>query len=114
MKTFVIINFDIVGFHRYPDAPEQVSFLRNNHRHIFQIAVSYKVKGLDREKEIFIQQKQVEDYLYESYGNPCQFKAMSCEMIAKDILEFSLEDGAVQVIVLEDGKGGAIAQSEII
>ena len=65
---------------------------------------------MDREKEIFIQTDFLKEYLYESYGNPCQFGGMSCEMIAKEIFEFGKVDGIVSVEVLEDNKGGAIVE----
>lgn len=106
IKT-VILDFDVEGFHFYPNAPVEVDFLKNNHRHIFQIRVGYNVTDTDREKEIFIQQDYLREYLNESYGVPCQFENMSCEMIAEDLLQFSLDDGAVWVEVFEDGKGGA-------
>lgn len=106
-KKTVIIDFDIVGFHYYPDAPDQVAFLENNHRHLFQIKVGYDVSFLNREKEIFIQADFVKEYLTETYGSPCNFKNMSCEMIADEILTFAKDDNAIWVEVLEDGKGGA-------
>lgn len=34
MRTFVLTNNEIIGFHNYPDAPVGVSFLRSPHRHI--------------------------------------------------------------------------------
>ena len=110
MKTFVKLDFDVIGFHQYKNAPKEVEFLKYNHRHDFNIKVKYQVIDLDREKEIFIQTDMLKDYLYEAYGNPCQFNNMSCEMIAKEILEYGAIDGMVYVEVLEDGKGGAIAE----
>ena len=110
MKKTVILDFDVEGYHFYPNAPKQVSFLENNHRHLFQIRVGYKVSFLNREKEIFIQQDFLKGYLYESYGSPCNFENMSCEMIAQDLLEFIVEDGGIWVEVFEDGKGGAKVQ----
>jgi hypothetical protein len=107
MKTIVIINLDIEGFHYYKEAPKQVEFLRNNHRHIFNIKIGYKVDDLNREKEIFIQTALIQDYLNETYGVPCHFEQMSCEMIAKELLEFASCDNAVWCEVLEDNKGGA-------
>lgn len=106
IKT-VIVDFDIVGFHHYPGAPEKVDFLSHNHRHLFRIRAGYTVKDLNREKEIFIQQDVLTEYLIETYGYPCVFDAMSCEMIASDLLSFGQEDGLVWVEVFEDGRGGA-------
>jgi hypothetical protein len=36
MKNTIIIQFEIEGFHNYPDAPEKVAFLSLKHRHTFQ------------------------------------------------------------------------------
>lgn len=107
MKKTVILDFDVEGFHEYPNAPKKVEFLSYTHRHIFQIRAGYSVKDMNREKEIFIQQDFLKDYLFESYGSPCQFGSMSCEMIANEILMFATEDGCEWVEVFEDGKGGA-------
>lgn len=107
MKKSVIINFEIEGFHNYPEAPERVKFLSNNHRHTFIVKAGYKVDDLNREKEIFICRDYVKDYLNEAYGVPCQFDNMSCEMIAKDILEFAEEDGMIWCEVWEEETGGA-------
>lgn len=106
-RKTVILDFDIEGFHHYPNPPKEVSFLEHNHRHIFQIRVGYNVSDLNREKEIFIQQDFLKEYLQESYGLPCQFENMSCEMIADDLLNFIKDDGGIWVEVFEDGKGGA-------
>jgi hypothetical protein len=110
MKTFVKLDFDIVGFHHYKQAPKKVEFLSFNHRHDFKFKVLYQVDDLNREKEIFIQTDFLKDYLFETYGTPCQFNNMSCEMIAKDLLEFGKDDGMVKVEVLEDNRGGAIVE----
>ena len=104
-RALVLTNFEIEGFHYYPNAPKKVDFLKHNHRHIFTIKIGYSVKDLNRELEIFIMQDYVKDYLNETFGVPCNFKNMSCEMIAFEILEFSESDGAKFVEVLEDGKG---------
>jgi hypothetical protein len=110
MKSSVILDFEVEGYHKYPSAPKQVEFLKYPHRHLFQIKAYYKVTDLDREKEIFIQTNYLKEYLNESYGSPCQFGAMSCEMIALDLLQFIREDGGYKVDVLEDGKGGACVE----
>ena len=107
MKNTVIIKFNIDGFHNYPNAPEQVNFLFFKHRHTFQIKAGYKVIDLNREREIFICRDEVINYLNESFGVPCEFGAMSCEMIANEILEFSKDDGMIWCEVWEEETGGA-------
>lgn len=107
MKNIVIIKFEIEGFHNYPNAPQVVNFLSKKHRHTFKVKAGYLVKDLNREKEIFIERDYVKEYLLESYGSPCQFEAMSCEMIATEILEFASEDGMIWCEVWEEETGGA-------
>ncbi len=103
----VIIQLEIEGFHHYPNAPEQVEFLSHNHRHTFKIKAGYEVSDLNREKEIFIERENIREYLNESFGSPCQFGAMSCEMIAKEILEFASDDQMIWCEVWEEETGGA-------
>lgn len=107
MKNTVIIKIEVDGFHHYPNAPKKVEFLSYNHRHTFKIKAAYLVNELNREKEIFIQRDYIKEYLNESYGYPCQFEDMSCEMIANEILEFSKDDGMIWCEVWEEETGGA-------
>lgn len=102
-----MIQFEIDGFHLYPDAPEKVEFLGNIHRHTFIIKAGFSVTNSNREKEIFIFRDYIRSYLYESYGNPCQFGAMSCEMIAEEIMEFAMIDEIKWCEVWEENTGGA-------
>lgn len=107
MKTTVILDFEIEGFHRYPNPPKEVLFLQYLHRHLFQIRVGFKVDDLNREKEIFIEERKIKKYLYSVFGSPCNFDNMSCEHIAVNILHFIQDQGGVWVEVFEDSKGGA-------
>lgn len=107
MKNTVIVQFEIEGFHFYKDAPKEVIFLENKHRHTFIIKAGYSVNDLNREKEIFICRDEIKNYLTESFGVPCNFENMSCEMIAKEILEFGLYDGMIWCEVWEEETGGA-------
>lgn len=107
MKKQVIAQLTIEGFHNYPDAPNEVNFLQFQHRHQFVIKIGYEVQDLNREKEIFMARDEVENYINEAYGSPAQFGAMSCEMIANELLEFGMEDGVTWVEVWEEQTGGA-------
>jgi len=107
MKNTVIIQFNIDGFHNYPNAPKKVEFLSLNHRHTFKIKAGFNVKDLNREIEIFIARDELISYLNESFGSPCQFGSMSCEMIANEILEFSKDDNMIWCEVWEENTGGA-------
>lgn len=105
MKSFVILDFDIEGFHNYPNAPTQVSFLSNKHRHLFRIEIGICVTELNREKEIFIEQDIVKDIIRSRFGMPAIFGQMSCEHIAKFIID---NYDCSWCKVLEDGRGGAL------
>lgn len=107
MTTTVIVKFEVSGFHQFAEAPNAVSFLSNRHRHTFKITCGYLVSHTNREKEIFMATDEVKSYLFEAYGTPCQFEDMSCEDIAKDILDFGSEDGMVWCEVWEEETGGA-------
>jgi len=107
MKSTVIIQFEIEGFHHYPNAPQEVNFLSHNHRHTFIVKAGYLVEDLNREKEIFIERDYIKEYLTECFGSPCQFGAMSCEMIAAEILEYASEEGMIWCEVWEENTGGA-------
>lgn len=110
MKKSVVVQFSLDGFHFYENAPEEVSFLKDNHRHTFNFEVRYKVDHLDREREIFICRDQLIGFLKDAYGTPCVFENMSCEMIAKELLDMFREDGCYYVKVMEEDTGGAIIE----
>jgi hypothetical protein len=111
MKTRLIVNFQVEGLHQWRDAKKVVppmGFLSDKHRHLFYITVVIDVNDLDREIE-FIAFKQkltkfVEYHWYDEYTGMCDFGGMSCEMIAKEILQAF---AAHKVRVMEDNENGA-------
>lgn len=103
----VLTKNDVEGYHKWKDAPSEVSFLRSRHRHIFEIYCQFEVTHEEREIEIIMQQWEIEKYLHTKYGSPCEFGVMSCESIAREILE---QFDAYEVKVLEDGAGGAVVR----
>ena len=105
MKTRVVACNFIEGFHFWPDAPKRRRFLAFEHRHLFRIETSFDVSDDDRQIEIYDAQECVERFLFDNFGKPCRFGKLSCESIARRILE-SLD--AQEVKVLEDGFGGAV------
>lgn len=64
------------------------------------------VNDLDREIEFIDLKHNVLEYINNKWGcwDMCDFKGMSCEMIAKDLLE---NFHAKKVRVMEDGENGA-------
>ena len=103
-QALVLIDFDLEGYHFYPDPPKEVEFLGHSHRHLFQIKMGFEVTDMNREIEIFMMTGTVKEYINERFGTPAIFRDMSCEHIAEDLLN---KFNAKFVEVLEDGKGGA-------
>lgn len=105
--TNIVVKLQIEGFHYWKDAPKEVSFLRDNHRHIFHFEIEKEVKHDDRDIEIILFKRKVETYVREKYKDAdgvCQFESKSCEMLAKEVM---LKFGAKVVRVLEDNENGA-------
>lgn len=107
MKRYVICAIDVEGFHRWPDAPDNLDYLRDRHRHIFQIRMEFEVSHGDREIEINERQQEIREWLTAKYtpdNRACEFGNLSCEHIAEELL---ITFGAASCQVLEDGYGGA-------
>lgn len=106
--TWLIVNFQCEGFHKYPEATGLfgVEFLANQHRHLFHIRVELTVNHNDRELEfILIKRDLQKKFDYEKLSN------RSCEVIAQDIVNYMIQIYGYQrqyrVTVLEDGENGA-------
>ena len=112
-KTNIIITFQLEGFHHWANAPEEVAFLRDNHRHIFWFEVEKEVSHADRDIEIIMFKRRVQKFIEHTYTwrdenlqvNLIQFGQSSCEMLAEKILDhFNCE----RVKVMEDNENGAV------
>lgn len=105
MKREIHTYNEIVGFHKYDNAPDFCSYLRERHRHVFVISCTAEVSHNQREIEFNQLQLEIEKKLHDKFGNPCEFGNMSCESIAEMLLtEFCMLNN---VKVLEDNYGGA-------
>ena len=105
MTRKIITHNEVEGFHYYPNAPIKADFLRHRHRHLFIVVGEASVSHNEREIEIILAQREIEDSLYEKFGKPCEFRDMSCESIAEWLL--NKHSWLDNVKVLEDGYGGA-------
>ena len=116
-QTNIVVKFVMEGFHYWKDAPKQVAFLRDNHRHLFHFRLEKKVDHADRDIEIILFGRQVKEYLIKRYGSKSsedlsgsniywlEFGPRSCEMIGEDLMRtFNLDVAEV----LEDGENGSI------
>lgn len=117
--TEVYCTTQIEGTHNWPGCPfEEVAYLRDPHRHVFHVKAYKKVHHDDRDVEFIMLKHQIRNYLITKYGKflaaiendgihyqHCEFGAMSCEMLAHElIVEFELS----RCEVSEDNENGAI------
>ena len=117
MLTTVISSLQVEGTHRWPDCPiPEVAFLRDEHRHMFHIKAEKEVTHDDRDVEIIMMKRSIESYLSAKYrnhsvdGQYCRFGSLSCEQIAKELVEqFDL----IRCSVLEDGENGAAVYRDL-
>lgn len=114
---FIEVVTKAVGFHYWSEAPEDVCFLRNRHRHYFGIKVAVKVSHGEREVEFFQLQRIINLSVLPSAfprntEGEYEFGTMSCEHIAEVIATRLLDAGygVISVVVSEDGEnsGGVL------
>ncbi len=131
MTYWAVVRFQFEGIHRYPSAPEDVSFLCNPHRHMFHITVHLQQFHEERDVEYLLFKRWLEDTIpsnlaTEAFGGPgagtcpVELGAMSCETIAARTAHyvnvmFNSTDGEerhrrIKVEVSEDGENGALVE----
>jgi hypothetical protein len=108
MKAFIEVKTEFAGFHRWVNAPDEVYFLRNLHRHLFKVACVFEVTHHDRQLEFFIMQDKIEEVIEELMAKP-ESELWSCEHWAAAILAAV---NACEVRVSEDGENSAIVITE--
>lgn len=107
------VQWTFEGFHRWPDAPTAVDFLRNLHRHMFHVTVDVQQLAGDRELEYFILRRHARQTLEDlQLGWPWREES-SCEDMARELkrnLEVHFPDRLVRVRVMEDGENGCTVE----
>ena len=109
MKIFVTTQFE--GIHRWKNAPTEVAFLRDYHRHIFHVRFEVVVTKEDREIEFILLKRELKRTTDLHFVGRQMDE--SCESIAKKIVDFMTRKGhicegrAVCCEVSEDGENGA-------
>ena len=106
VKKNIWVTFQKEGIHKYPDAPDEVDFLRYPHRHIFKFKVQIEVYNDDRDIEFFIFKRWLEG-LYAD--DTLQLDYKSCEMMADDLakqIKDKYPGRQLSIDVSEDGENG--------
>lgn len=97
--------------HCWPQAPYNVAYLRDAHRHMMHVTTEMEVFHDDREIE-FILVKEFINRQIDAADFPIR---ISCEQIAKWLikkLEEKYGERYIQVTVEEDGENGAIVDNK--
>ena len=116
MKT-VWVTFQREGIHSYPDAPAEVSFLRNEHRHIFHFRVELEVFHSERDVEFIMFKRELEE-LYRGISGDTgilRMNHMSCESLAETVEAYILIEypkRRYSISVSEDGENGTTLYSK--
>ena len=106
MKRSIIVRTDVEGLHLWPDCNlPHVEYLAHLHRHTFQIFCEVNVTHGNRDIEFIDLKHKIKQYVaktwYDQTYGCCNFGAMSCEMIAEDLLNYF---GLTKCSVSEDGE----------
>ena len=106
--NYIWITTSFEGFHSYPDAPDEVSFLRNKHRHMFHFRVYIEVFHDDREIEFFMFKRDVERMI-----KFISINDKSCEMISDELhsaIKAKYPNRSMTIEVSEDLENGSHKQ----
>lgn len=113
IRRHIHVSFQLEGIHTYYDAPEEVSFLRNPHRHMFHFSVWLEVFHNERDIE-FIMFKRELEHLYTHGANyTLQLNNLSCENLAEELIDYiklQYPNRNCIVEVSEDGENGAVLE----
>lgn len=110
ISTIIYVTTRFAAFHRWVDAPAEVYFLREYHRHLFHVKLSLRVAHKNRELEFFMVQKELVDFVRLTLEG--EYFSYSCEQLAQLIANrFAALYGlsvVAAVEVSEDGENGAV------
>lgn len=113
-KTFVEIKTNYEFFHKWENAPEEVSFLRNLHRHIFYVTVKMEVFHNDRDIEFFMLKNDINkiiDDLKKTWPETisCEQMAIDIRIILKQKYSFRI-NRFTSIKISEDNENSAIVE----
>lgn len=106
-QTFIYVTDSVEFIHQYKDAPDEVAYLRNLHRHIAHIKVQVEVFHNDREIEFIMLKHELKNYLVSIVNRNSN---CSCEMLAEMLLSYMQDhygkNRDMMITVNEDNENG--------
>lgn len=109
----IYVTTSFIAFHCWPEAPEEVSFLRSKHRHKFGVRACFRITE-DRQLEFFLVQSEVNSICqHEIMPALKERRSLSCESMALMIYNSLVSKGlpVTEVEVNEDGENGSIIKT---
>lgn len=110
-KTSIVIRTQFRGLHRYVNAPEEVKYLRDQHRHVFYVEVEMQVQSLERDLEFILVKSFIDEFLAKHrFGLD-----YSCEKMADEIIAILLNrygERSIKCCVYEDNENGGCVYYE--
>jgi len=106
MTNYIWVTAEKDMLHRYPNAPREVSFLKNEHRHNFKFKIYIEIFNNNRDIEFIIFQRFIKGILFKMAK---EVNTNSCEDIANYIHSFIVEkypNRKIGIEVSEDGENG--------
>ena len=114
MERTIVVKTQYEGIHCWPEAPDEVKFLRSLHRHIFNVEVEVEVHNNDRDIEFIMLKHQINHWLSLQFDDNgvWQMGRLSCEQVAEmviDLVQERLRNTTRKIAcrVDEDGENGA-------
>ena len=105
-QSFIWVTVQKSGTHSYKTAPEEVAFLRNEHRHLFKVEVAIEVFHNDRDIEFIM----FRDFVYRQVSAILDGHNMSCEgysdMLFGEIRK-QYPNRDIRISFSEDGENGS-------
>lgn len=106
MTNYIWIKLQKDGFHNWPNANKQVSYLKHKHWHNFQFKIFIEVEHNDREIEFHMFRQYVRTFINKWPNN---LRGKSCEMLADIIyqhIKTEYPNRKVKIEISEDGQNG--------
>ncbi len=108
MTNYIWVTAQKEILHKYPNAPREVSFLRNEHRHNIHFKVYIQVHNNDRDVEFILFQRFIKGVLFNLEKD---LEHRSMEMISDYLYEKVAEKfpkRKVMISVSEDNENGSL------
>ena len=101
----IIVRTQFTDMHCWENAPEEVSFLRHPHRHIFYVEAEAEVTHDDRELEFFMVKDKINEFIIDLKQMPV---TKSCEQMGLKLKELlkSYYKREFTIRIFEDNENG--------